>query len=331
MRILITGATGFIGSALCERLCATGHTVAAFHRPTSYIGRIAEMPAARLTGDLTDAESVEEAIAVFHPRVIFHLGAQMTAAPTVSRIMQVNVLGTRTVLLSALKYGVERVVLMSSACTLGLPDLFPNANQQPVIMNEARVQNAETPLWPFARSKYLAEMEAQSAATGGLDVVTVNPFMVIGPGDWYRRKSSILMQMKTRPPRVVPKGGINVIPLEDTVSGLVNACQYGKSGERYLLCGKNLTFQEFSALCGKAGGFESPRLLLDNDRISRLLVRTGIGRELRIESLEENIFRYTNRYFFYDPKKSRIGLHLPPAGDIEDTIEKTYRWFEENV
>lgn len=331
MRVLLTGATGFIGTALCERLCREGHEVAAFHRKTSYIGRISKLPLTRLTGDLTDEGSVEQAVSTFRPEVIYHLGAQMTAAPTVSRIMQVNVLGTRYVLLSALKNRTERVILMSSACTLGMPELFHKYNQQPVVMNEARVRNAEFPLWPFAESKYFAEMEAQSALTGGLDVVIVNPFLVIGPGDWYRRKSSVLIQLKEHPPVVVPKGGLNVIPIEDMVSGLLNACRYGKSGERYLLCGKNMTFQEFFALCGEKAGFAAPQLLMDNDSLSRLLVRTGIGNSLRIECLEENIFRYTNRYFYYDPKKSRIGLHLSPAENIGDTIEKAYRWFEENV
>ena len=87
MHALVTGATGFIGSALCRSLCGDGHIVAAFHRPTSYTGAITGLPLIDLIGDLTNAESVERAIEAFHPDVIFHLGAQMTAAPTVNRIM----------------------------------------------------------------------------------------------------------------------------------------------------------------------------------------------------------------------------------------------------
>ena len=141
MRILVTGATGFIGSALCNALCGDGHAVAAFHRPTSYTGNISDLSLVRLTGDLTDADSVEQAVSAFHPEVIFHLGAQMTAAPTVNRIMQVNVMGTRAVLLAALKNKVSRVVLMSSACTMGMPELYRRPGHQPGIMNEARVPN----------------------------------------------------------------------------------------------------------------------------------------------------------------------------------------------
>ncbi len=331
MRVLVTGATGFIGSALCSELCRDGYEVAAFHRRTSYMDNIQDLSIVRTIGDLTDEDSVDQAVGSFRPEVIFHLGAQMVPAPTVNRIMQVNVLGTRAVFLAALKYGVSRVVMMSSACTLGMPELFRKHNQQPGIINESRVQNTEEPLWPFARSKYLAEMEAQSAATGGLDTVIVNPFLVVGPGDRYRRKSSILMQLKNNPPSVAVRGGINVIPVEDVVRGLRHACRYGRSGERYLLCGENLTFMEFCRICSRAGGFEEPKLLFEEDRLAGPLIRAGIGRSLNLECLGENILHYTNRFFFYDPKKSRVELHLPAAGDVRDTIERTYRWFEENA
>lgn len=331
MRVLITGATGFIGSALCRSLCGDGHEVAAFHRTTSYIGGISSFSLVRLVGDLTDADSVMEAVDSFRPEVIFHLGAQMNAAPTINRIMQVNVLGTRSVLLAALRSRVSRVVLMSSAATLGLPEPFSSNNQQPPELNEARVQSPETALWPFAQSKYLAEMEAQSAATGGLDTVIVNPFMVIGPGNRYRRKSSFMMQLKNNPPRLMMRGGINVIPVNDVVTGLRHACRYGKSGERYLLCGENISYERFCQLCGKAGGFEGPKLLFENESLARFMVKFGFGRDLRIDSLEGSLFEYVNRYFYYNPKKSRVSLHLPPTENLETTIQNTYRWYEENA
>ena len=331
MRILVTGATGFIGSALCSALCRDGHEVGAFHRPTSNIGSISPFSLVRLIGDLTDADSVDKAITSFRPEVIYHLGGQMHATPTINRIMQVNVMGTRAVLLSAMKNRVSRVVLMSAAVTLGLPEAYSHNSQAPAVINEARVQPHDTPLWPFAKSKYLAEMEAQAAATGGLDTVIVNPFMVIGPGNWYRRKSSFLMYLKSDPPKVMIRGGINVISVNDAVIGIRNACLYGKSGERYLLCGENLTYQQFCERCGKIGGFEGPRLFYENETMSHILVKFGLGKKLQIECLEGSLFNYSNRYFYYDPKKSRIGLHLPPPEDLDSVIEKTYRWYEENA
>ena len=331
MRILVTGATGFIGSALCKQLCQDGHKVAAFHRPTSAINNISSLSLTRHIGDLTDGNSVAEAVASFRPEVIYHIGAQMSAAPSINRIMQVNVLGTRAVLLAALQNYVSRVILMSSAVTMGLPEPLQHNNQSPALINEARVQTPELQLWPFAKSKYLAEMEAQSAATGGLDVVTVNPFMVVGPGDWYRRKSSILIRIRENVPNVMVRGGINIISIKDVVTGLINACRYGKSGERYLLCGENLTYEQFFEICGKTAGFEPPRLFYENEMISRIMNKLGLGQNLHIESLEGSIFNYPNRYFYYNPKKSRVGLHLPPPEDPETVIRDTYQWFEENL
>ena len=331
MKVLVTGATGFIGSLLCRRLCEAGHQTAAFHRPTSQLTGIAGLPLVQMIGDLTEPETVDRAVGTFRPEVIFHLGAQMTAAPTVNRIMQVNVLGTRTVLQAALKYRVNRVVLMSSAGALGLPELHRSGTAAPPLISESRVGEAGTELWPFARSKYLAEMEAQSAGTAGLDTVILNPFMVIGPGDWYRRRSSLLLRLKQNPPGVMVRGGLNVISAEDTVTALINGCRYGRTGERYLVCGHNLSYKDFCALCAEAGGFAAPDLLLENEKFARLLARFGAGNKIRVECLEDSLFCYTNRYFYYDPAKSRVGLHLRPAEEARVTIEKTYRWLEENA
>jgi hypothetical protein len=84
-------------------------------------------------------------------------------------------------------------------------------------------------------------------------------------------------------------------------------------------------------MCGEAAGFEGPRLLYENEAISRLLVKLGLEKNLHIECLEDSIFKYANRFFYYNPKKSRVALHLPPPEDLETTIRDTYRWFEENV
>lgn len=331
MRIFITGATGFIGSALCQRLCSEGHTVAAFHRPTSTLMGISSYNITRYVGDLTDSDSVMQAVAAFKPEVVYHLGARMNPAPTVNRLMQVNVMGTRAVLLAALRNKVSRVVLMSAAVTLGLPELHARSNHPPAELNESRVQNIQSELWPFAKSKYLAEMEAQSAATGGLDTVMVNPFLVIGPGDRYRRKSSFLMQMKTTAPLIIPRGGINIIPLDDVVTGLINACRYGKSGERYLLCGRNITYQQLFETCAEIAGFTPPKLLYENQTLTRIIEKLRPDTPLQIETLEGSIYTYADRYFYYNPKKSRVALHLPPTGNLEETLRKAYHWFEENV
>ncbi len=332
MRVLVTGATGFIGSALCRRLCTAGHKVAAFHRPTGITRGIRDLPLESLTGDLLDRESVARAVLDFGPEVIYHLGAQMQASDShfTNRMTRVNVLGTRYVFQAALRRGVSRVVLMSSACTLGLPEIFRSRDRAPVLLSESRVAGSKLPLWPFAKSKYLAEMEAQSAGVSGLDVVTVNPFMVVGEQDWYRRKSSILMRLKQNPPFIIVRGGLNVIPLDDVVTGLVNACEYGKRGERYLLCGENMTYMEFCRMCAEAGGFAPPKLLPESELFAKVLGRLGVFNQVRPECLDKNVFCYADRYFYYSPKQSRVVLRMPPCGDVAAAVRKSYQWFEAN-
>ena len=140
-----------------------------------------------------------------------------------------------------------------------------------------------------------------------------------------------MVHLKNNPPRLMVRGGINVISVDDVVLGLRNACRYGKSGERYLLCGENISYEHFCELCGKAGGFESPKLYLENEVLARIMVKFGFGRDLSIDCLEGSLFEYVNRYFYYNPKKSWVELHLPPTENLETTIKNTYHWYEENA
>ena len=72
-------------------------------------------------------------------------------------------------------------------------------------------------------------------------------------------------------------------------------------------------------------------MLFENETLARFMVKFGFGRDLRIDSLEGSLFEYVNRYFYYNPKKSRVSLHLPPTENLETTIQNTYRWYEENA
>lgn len=331
MKILVTGATGFVGSALCRSLCQHGHDVVIFRRPTSSLEMLRDLPLRMINGDLSDENSVEAAVSQ-RPEAIFHLGAQLIAARSPQRMFDINVNGTRRVLLSAQKYGVSRVVLMSSAYTMGIPERPSKRNGTPVPINETHCWNASAEKWPYAWSKYLAEKEGQLASANGIDVVTVNPCLISGPGDHYRRSSSYFLQLKKKTPTYVIKGGINVIPIQDVVTGLEHACEYGERGERYLLCGHNLSFRKLIDLCADAAGFPKPALTVSNRLITRVMDLNALGIDfISADSVENNLLRFAGRFFYYDPAKSRLRLHLKPAGDIAASLRQTYNWFEENA
>jgi dihydroflavonol-4-reductase len=328
MKVLVTGSTGFIGSALCRSLCEKGDQITVFHRPSSVIKMIEDLPVKHVTGDLCDERSVESAF-IEKPEIVFHLGAQMAAGRTRNHLMDVNVGGTRRVFQAAIRNGAARVILMSSAFTLGIPEIsrmqYPGKN----LISESHTWNYSADRWPYAWSKFLAEKEVQLASAHGLDVVILNPSIVIGPGDHYRRTNSFLVQMKKKPPVFLVDGGINLVHIQDVVNGLIQAVDFGERGERYILGGTNISFHELFRLMAEIAGFPAPKLALSN-KLSREVFKFKNGQKnpTNIGSMETDLLQFAGYFFYYDTRKARLNLHLPQPQKIDDSLKESWAWFE---
>ncbi len=326
MKVLVTGATGFIGSALCRTLCEEGYDVIAFHRPSSILSGIENLPLQRRMGDLSDPDSIAQAFTE-KPELVFHLGAQMAAGRNKNRMLDVNVAGTRRVFQAAIRHNVRRVILTSTAFTLGVPESVPGVDL-PLLMTEEHVWNFSPDRWPYAWSKYLAEREVQLASTQGLDAVILNPSLVIGPGDLYRRTNSFLLRMRTPKPFLV-QGGVNLVHVQDVVRGMIRAAEYGGSGERYLLSGTNISIPDLYALVGKIAGFSVPKLVLSHKLSKGIFDFLNSRRNpAHIGSMESNLFQFAGHYFYYDSKKTRLSLRLPPFRDLQTSLEESWNWFQ---
>lgn len=328
MKVLVTGSTGFIGSVLCRSLCEKGDQVVAFHRPSSVIKMIEDLPVKHVIGDLCDENSVEHAFSG-KPEVVFHLGAQMAAGRTRNRLMDVNVGGTRRVFQAAIRNSVSRVILVSSAFTLGIPEISQVEHSGPGLISESHNWNFSADKWPFAWSKYLAEREVQLASAQGLDVVILNPSIVIGPGDHYRRTNSFLVQMKKNPPVFLVDGGINLVHVQNVVNGLIQAVDFGEKGERYILGGTNISFHDLFSLMSEIAGFSAPRLALSNKLSQEVFkFKNGQKNPMNIGSMETDLYQFAGYFFYYDTRKARLDLHLPPPKKIDDSLKESWAWFE---
>ncbi len=329
MKVLVTGATGFIGSALCRALCAQDIEVIAFRRPLSILKEIENLPVSHRIGDLCDAASIEDAFAE-KPELVFHLGAQMAAGRNKSRMMDINIAGTRRVFQAAIRNDVRRVILVSTAFTLGVPEGSPGASASG-LMTEEHVWNFSADRWPYAWSKYLAEREVQLASAHGLDAVILNPTFVIGPGDHYRRTNSFLVRMKKKPPFFLVDGGVNLVHVQDVVNGMIQAAELGKSGERYILGGRNISFDDLYTMMSEIAGFRVPKLVLSN-RLSKGIFNflNSKSNPANIGSMEANLFQFAGHFFYYDIRKARLALRLPPARDLRVSLEETWNWFKGN-
>jgi len=329
MNVLVTGSTGFIGAQLCKALVERGHKVRAFHRATSNLRLIADLPVEHVVGDLTQPETVRAAFTDIE--VVFHVAAQFGSSgrDQPGRMYTVTVEGTRAVMQAALESGVRRVVHTSSVAAMGVPERSPVDGEMNAIssLDESHTWNFRPDFWPFGYAKYLAELEAQKAIAQGLDVVIVNPSVVFGAGDIYRQDSSIVMQVARRKLNVLVEGGLNAVHIQDVVDGQLAALECGRTGERYILGGENLSFVELVRKIAAVVGAPVPNLVLPGDLVSSLA-----GVILPLEPfldlpVSASDLRLAGYHFYYDTRKAQVELGLLPPRPITDAFTEAYQWF----
>lgn len=324
MKALVTGATGFIGGQLCRALLAKGHSVRAFHRATSSLRLLEDLDVEHATGDLTKRDSVEAAMEGIE--VVFHAAAQLGSmhGRNSGRMYAVTVEGTRTLLQAALEAKVKRVVHTSSVAALGIPD---EDIDDSLPIDENHSWNYRSDHWPYGYSKHLAEIEVQKAVAAGLDVVIVNPSVVIGAGDIYRQTSSIVVQAaKNRIPALV-QGGLNVVHIQDVVDGHLAAWRRGRCGERYILGGENLTHTALLRQIAEITGGTPPALVLPASIARLLIVPLFLTQSFVDLPISANSLRLAGYRFYYNTEKARRELNLKTARPASLAIKDAYDWF----
>jgi dihydroflavonol-4-reductase len=240
-RVLVTGASGFVGSAVAKTLTEAGFNVCALVRKTSPRGHLNGVPVEFAEGDLRDAESVRRAMAGV--RHVFHVAADYRLwARDPREISEVNVEGTRTIMTEALRANVERVVYTSSVATLTL-----NAEGKPV--DETLPLTEAKAIGAYKRSKVAAERLVEAMiANDKLPAIIVNPSTPIGPRDVKPTPTGrIIVETATgRVPGFVDTG-LNLVHVDDVAAGHLAALRKGQIGERYILGGENVAFSDMLA------------------------------------------------------------------------------------
>lgn len=324
-RLLVTGSTGFIGAHLCRALVARGEQVRAFHRPTSPLDLLEGLPLEHVAGDLTEPESLRRAVQGVE--AVFHAAAQLGSRGDPRRIQEVTVGGARALFQAALVAGVQRVVLTSSVAALGVPRVSGSPGSH--VMNETHTWNYPPKRWLYGYAKYLAELEAQEAVARGLEVVIVNPSVVVGAGDINRVSGEALLRIATRRLPVTVQGGLNAVHVQDVVAGHLAAWERGRVGERYILGGENMTHRQFLSLAAETAGVPQPWLHLPAWLV-QLMVTPGalLGRLVRLP-IGADSFHRAGVYFYYDSSKARQELGLGQPGSIRQAISESLDWYRQ--
>jgi len=237
-KILVTGASGFVGSAVARRLVEAGYSVRALVRSTSPREHLAGLDLDFFEGDLRDRKSVERAMAGV--RYTFHVAADYRLwARDPSEIFASNVEGTRNLMEEAMRAGVERVIYTSSVATIAL-------RSDGMAADEANPLREDQGIGAYKRSKIAAERLVETmVAEQGLAAVIVNPSTPIGPRDVRPTPTGriIIEAVKGRIPAFIDTG-LNLVHVDDVASGHLAALHHGKIGERYILGGQNVLFSQ---------------------------------------------------------------------------------------
>ncbi|MGH8220735.1 MAG: hopanoid-associated sugar epimerase [Steroidobacteraceae bacterium] len=325
MKALVTGASGFVGAAVARVLLARGWETRCLVRPTSSRRNLEGLSVEAVLGDLTDASSLDRALepcdALFHVAADYRLGVRDP-----SELYRANVDGTRNVLEAARRAGVARIVYTSSVATIGIPaDGAPGDEQTPVRLEDM--------IGHYKRSKFLGEEVAREWARGsGAHVVIVNPSTPIGPGDVKPTPTGqiIVDAARGRTPAYVDTG-LNVVHVDDVAEGHLLALERGRSGERYILGGEDLTLRAILTRIADLVGGKPPRIRLPHAVVLPIAYLAEgysrvTGRPTRVTV--EGVRMSRKRMFFSSAKAVReLGYRWrPPREAFADAI----RWFREN-
>lgn len=253
MLAFVTGATGFLGSHVARTLTENGADLRLLVRANSNTKNIDDLKADRVIGDLRDPASLEKGIAGCE--VVFHVAADYRLwVRDPEEMYQSNVEGTRAILDAARKTKVRRVVYTSSVATMGF-----TSNGQPADENSPVL--LDNMIGPYKRSKFMAEGVATEAARGGQDVVIVNPTTPVGERDIKPTPTGRIVVdfLKRKFPAYVDTG-LNLVDATKCARGHIAALEKGKSGERYILGGENLTLKQILDKLATITGLPSPSI-----------------------------------------------------------------------
>ncbi|MGR9114642.1 MAG: hopanoid-associated sugar epimerase [Gammaproteobacteria bacterium] len=323
MKTLVTGANGFIGSAIVRALLNKGDEVRALVRNGSDCRNLQKLPVDLAYGDLTDPSSLTKALKGC--RSLYHVGAfyrLWTRDP--SLFYNINVEGTRQIMLAALSAGVERIVYTSSIAALGMASEGDSANEDtPIDPNQKKGH--------YKQSKYLAEVEVlRLVKEQSLPAVIVNPTAPVGPGDIKPTPTGRMIRDAAfgRIPAFV-NTGLNIVHVDDVAKGHLQAFDHGQVGEKYILGGENMSLRQILEIVANLTDNRPPKVRLSPTMVLPLAYAAETWARLT-DGAEPMVtvdgVRLSRQLMYFSSDKARKQLNYR-ARDAEKALADAVSWF----
>lgn len=318
MKIVITGANGFLGSWLTKRLALDGYDVHIISRKNSDLSELKGLKFQNHLGDVTNLDSLNQAFT--DAEIVFHLAGVVAYKKEHRQLMdQVNVIGTQNVVSAVQKQKVRKLLHLSSVVAVGAG---LNASQ---ILNENSEYNLSHLNLGYFETKRQAERIILDAfSKGHIEPYIVNPSTIYGPADAKKGSRSVQVKVAKGNFPFYTSGGVNVVAVEDVIDGIMLALNKGRAGQRYILSGENWTIQKLFTEIAEAAKVRAPNLLLPNfllhtiGRLGDFIPSIGISKE--------NAWTSTLFHWFDNSKaKNELGFTPRPA---KVAIQNSVQWMK---
>lgn len=328
MKVLVTGASGYLGGRLCHALLNRGFSVRALVRPTSDLSSLPHDPSALelVYGDVTDYQSLLDAFSGCH--IVFHAAALVEPwIPDPSKFISVNVRGLKNVLQAVTETKtIEKIIYTSSFFALGSTDGY--------VADENQVHHEKFFCTEYEKSKAIADKIALQAASEGVPIVPVYPGVIYGSGKLTAGNviaRMLIERFNWRLPGYIGQGSdrYSFSHVDDVVEGHIAAMQKGRVGERYLLTGENASFVDvFDTAAGITGTrrpmFNIPLWLIEAYGWVSVFISRITGKLPLISPPVVSVLRHQ---WAYSCEKAKEELDYKPRS-LKEGLEEMVPWLK---
>ncbi len=314
---VVTGGTGFVGSAVVRALVARGDRVRVTVRASSPQEQLLGLDVEQIACDVLDRTSVRRALKGADRLV--HAAGLTSLRASHEEQFRVTVDGTRLVLREALRAGVGRVVHVSSFAAVGPAAPGTTADERLVFSAGGHGIS-------YVNAAHEAELEAVRLAAAGLPVVVVNPCVCFGRGDVHRTSTALVRRFLRAEIGAYVDGAVNIVDVEDVARGVVLAEERGVVGDRYILGNRNFTWDRLFADLARLSGVEPPAVKLPRE--AALLLGRALPPLPGVPRLHDQELRAMGLRWAYRSTKARRELGWVP-GHHEEALRRTIDWYRE--
>lgn len=321
-KILVLGATGFIGGHIAKKALAVGWEVHGFRRDPQSQGQLEGLDIHWHEGNLEDYPSLLQAAKGMD--FIFHAAASYPGDGNPKRVQEHVLAGMdqmRNVIRSVQEGRVRRLIYTSSLTTIGSPPIGEDrlADERDVYQQGSLPDNG------YHEVKIAMEKMALEAVEVGYDIVILNPSLVLGPGDVHLSTGEIVVLIAQGKAIAVPPGVVNIVDVRDAAEAHVNAARMGRSGERYILGGSNYSIMEAAGTIAHIAGVKPPRFTIPTGVID-FYIKAATALPL-IPYPHDHVRAYKTWQGF-NTTKAEQELDLP-SRLLEETARDAIKWFSD--